>query len=902
MLPVASIILAGGKGTRMHSADRHKVCFEVDGKPAINRAIETYKACGVHHHVVVVGAMAGQVIETVGKAHEGVVFAYQAEQRGTGHAARQGARFLSDMHFDGAVLVVAGDRLLDPRVVEGLLTELSESASDLVFLTGPRNRSEAGRVLRDDAGAVLAVVEHKDVLAKMTLSRIRKLALEGARDLDREARDAMIAAFPTPEKAALAFGALWARMVDGRPLSPSEMLDLVPPETCVFQMGNRLDAPLVMSPEETELSDEANRSVYLVRAQALYYALSQLTTNNAQGEEYLSDIVNILAQAPGGSGSRYRVRSLFVSDPDLVMGFNNPAELLEVENRLRSRKALRSRGEAASRTALKTVADWRRLLDNPELPMPGAVESSLASELLYIYGSLPELIEERKAAYSELLRVCEGVLGSDRPILLARAPGRINMMGRHIDHQGGYCNLMSIDREVLVAAAPREDDEVHLYNVRPEEFGERAFSMADLLAELTWDDWLSLVNSDKVLQMVRQSAGDWAQYVRAAFLRLQKHYPDIRLHGLDMVFHGTVPVAAGLSSSSAIVVATAEAIVASNGLDVRPQQFVDLCGEGEWFVGTRGGAGDHAAMKFAQRDAVINVGFLPFVVGEATPFPNGYRLVFCNSKIKAQKASSARELFNQRVACYHLGVHIIRKLYPQFAPLITHLRDISTRQLPVRLADIYRMLLKLPERVRREDLSAWLEGETLQQIIGHDTGSDAVYPVRGVVLFGLAECERAILCPQLLRTGDMQALGRLMCISHDGDRVARHDAQWRAHPYQGLADNAYLLDLMADIESGVPERVTAAQLAFQPGSYGCSIPELDLMVDIALRCEGVVGAQLAGAGLGGGIMVLVREEAIPQLTQELEVRYYLPRGLVAEVLASVPIAGSGVLMPGPTPA
>ena len=217
---------------------------------------------------------------------------------------------------------------------------------------------------------------------------------------------------------------------------------------------------------------------------------------------------------------------------------------------------------------------------------------------------------------------------------------------------------MAIDREVLLAASARDDDEVCLYNVRAEQFAARRFSIGALLTQLTWDDWLSLVNSETVQQMVVESGGDWAQYVRAAVLRLQKHYHGVKLRGLDLVVHGTVPVAAGLSSSSALVVATAEAVVALNSLDMRPRQFVDLCGEGEWFVGTRGGAADHAAMKFGQRDAVINVGFFPFGVGEAVPFPPGHRMVFCNSRIQAKKAGGAREVFNQRIACYRIGLHL----------------------------------------------------------------------------------------------------------------------------------------------------------------------------------------------------------------------------------------------------
>jgi galactokinase len=71
--------------------------------------------------------------------------------------------------------------------------------------------------------------------------------------------------------------------------------------------------------------------------------------------------------------------------------------------------------------------------------------------------------------------------------------------------------------------------------------------------------------------------------------------------------------------------------------------------------------------------------------------------------------------------------------------------------------------------------------------------------------------------------------------------------------------------------------------------------ELDLIVDIALRTEGVMGAQLAGAGLGGGVMALVRAECVRDLEARLAEIYYEPRKLEPAVLACIPIAGSGVL-------
>ena len=67
IIPAFTIILAAGKGTRMGVDTRPKVCFEVCGVPAIIRAMRAYHACGIKQHVIVVGNLAGQVIETVGR-------------------------------------------------------------------------------------------------------------------------------------------------------------------------------------------------------------------------------------------------------------------------------------------------------------------------------------------------------------------------------------------------------------------------------------------------------------------------------------------------------------------------------------------------------------------------------------------------------------------------------------------------------------------------------------------------------------------------------------------------------------------------------------------------------------------------------------------------------------------
>ncbi len=74
----------------------------------------------------------------------------------------------------------------------------------------------------------------------------------------------------------------------------------------------------------------------------------------------------------------------------------------------------------------------------------------------------------------------------------------------------------------------------------------------------------------------------------------------------------------------------------------------------------------------------------------------------------------------------------------------------------------------------------------------------------------------------------------------------------------------------------------------------CSTPEIDRMVDIATRVPGVAGVQIAGAGLGGCIMVLARHECVPALRKALTQHYYRPRNLEPAALPCVAVEGAGL--------
>ena len=137
---------------------------------------------------------------------------------------------------------------------------------------------------------------------------------------------------------------------------------------------------------------------------------------------------------------------------------------------------------------------------------------------------------------------------------------------------------------------------------------------APLHGEAATRAWLAWLARSEVCAALAASRGAWTNYVKGAVFRLQRA-TDLPLCGMDVMAVGNIPVAAGLSSSSSVVVASMLALAAVNGLDLEPAELVPLSGEAEWFVGSRGGAGDQAAMLCSREGALTRLDFAPFGVG-----------------------------------------------------------------------------------------------------------------------------------------------------------------------------------------------------------------------------------------------------------------------------------------------
>ena len=533
----------------------------------------------------------------------------------------------------------------------------------------------------------------------------------------------------------------------------------------------------------------------------------------------------------------------------------------------------------------RKASDWLKLLSDPD--------ADVRDRFARIYGQGTDYAKKRMAWYRDVVRrFCE-LYGQDREVIVVRAPGRINLVGMHVDHRGGHVNPIA-SREVIMVVEARKDDRVVLHNT-DECFEPCSFTIGDELPAARIRDWERWIR-EWVQERIRAgTAGHWSNYVKAPLVYLQDKLKGQRLRGMNAVISGNIPRAAGLASSSAVVVSAAEAGLYLNGIDFPPREFVEFCGIAEWYVGTRGGAGDHAAIKLSRQGFLSHVGFFPLEV-ELVPFPKDYRVVICNTGVLAQKAAGARDIFNQRVAAYEIGLLLIKEQFPHFAPRLQHLRDLNVTNLGADEAIIYKVLLSLPQAITRQELAEVLPGQQdrLHRIYGTHADPPGGYLVRQVCLYGLAECQRSKIAVDKLKEGDVQGFGELMNLSHEGDRVS-HIVGGKRVPQTYTLPDARLRELIADLCSGDPARVEAARLYRQPGSYRASCPEGDELVDIAREVEGVIGARLVGAGLGGCVAVLVRHDQVEELIRTVKAGYFESRGMDSAIVVCVPIEGSGIL-------
>lgn len=238
-----SVILAAGMGTRMKSK-MPKVLHKVCGKPLSKWVIDASEAAGADKVCAVVGHKAETVKEVLGDVCE---FALQTEQKGTGHAVMQAIDVIKNSK--GEVVILNGDTpLITAETINKAIEYHKNNGNQATVITAILDDATGyGRIVRDNDGSVLKIVEQKD------------------------------------------------------------------------------------ASEEEKKINEVNSGMYVFDAQSLVYALDKITPNNAQGEYYLTDTLEILLSAGK------KIGGYAISDNDEIRGINDRVQLNEAEKIMQKR-------------------------------------------------------------------------------------------------------------------------------------------------------------------------------------------------------------------------------------------------------------------------------------------------------------------------------------------------------------------------------------------------------------------------------------------------------------------------------------------------------------------------------------------------------------------------------------
>jgi len=213
------------------------------------------------------------------------------------------------------------------------------------------------------------------------------------------------------------------------------------------------------------------------------------------------------------------------------------------------------------------------------------------------------------------------------PVLQARAPGRVNLVGEHVDYAGLPVLPMAIDRGIWLTVRPRDDRRVRLVDEHAR-FGRREFEIETTIAPF--------------------GTGDWGDYPKAALQGLVAG--GFEPAGFDALLSSDLPPAAGLSSSSALVVASALAgLAAAEAPAVDPLVLAALLADAEQYVGARGGGMDQATILAGRIDHALRIGFDPLTV-RGVPVPERWRFVVAHSLASAEKSGAVRDTYNSRRA------------------------------------------------------------------------------------------------------------------------------------------------------------------------------------------------------------------------------------------------------------
>ncbi|MBQ8693789.1 MAG: galactokinase [Synergistaceae bacterium] len=351
------------------------------------------------------------------------------------------------------------------------------------------------------------------------------------------------------------------------------------------------------------------------------------------------------------------------------------------------------------------------------------------------------------------------------------APGRVNLIGEHTDHEGGYVFPCAIAFGIYALAAVRPRDTVRLYSLNFD---------SNKIIEVP----INNIKYDK--------ANDWANYPLGVINIFERHGYKLP-SGLDILFCGNLPEGAGLSSSAAIEVLTGRIINDLFNFNLDGVKIALYAQEAENdFVGMHCGIMDQFASSMGKKDnavlldcASLKYEYAPLNLGE-------YKIVITNSNMPHSLNNSAYNLRREQCEAALSDLQKVIKIQKLCELNLSEFKAVKDA-------------VKSPEALKRARHAISENARTLQAV-------------------------------QALKAGDLKTFGELMNASH--------------------------ISLRDD--------------------YEVTIPELDLLAELAWAQDGVAGSRMTGGGFGGCTVSIVKESCIDEFKNHVGEKYLKRTGRKAD--------------------
>nr|XP_033776155.1 N-acetylgalactosamine kinase isoform X2 [Geotrypetes seraphini] len=396
------------------------------------------------------------------------------------------------------------------------------------------------------------------------------------------------------------------------------------------------------------------------------------------------------------------------------------------------------------------------------------------------------------------------------PKFYVRAPGRVNLIGEHIDYCGYAVLPMAIEQDILAAVEPLKTQVVQLANTNP-----------------LYPDFTTNANNIQI----EKTKPLWHNYFLCGLKGIQERFSLNGPHGMNCLVEGSIPPSAGLSSSSALVCCAGLVGLNVNGLTLSKVELAELCAKSERYIGTEGGGMDQSISFLAEEGTAKLIEFNPLRATDVK-LPVGAVFVIANSCVEMNKAATSH--FNIRVMECRLASKLIAKLQGLDWKTLWKLGDLQTK-LGVSLEEMLTLVKKTlhPEPYSREEICTTLGiniDELRSTILSQNTQDVCSFKLYQRAEHVYSEAARVLCFKKVCDEAPadaIQLLGELMNQSHMSCR----------------------------------------------DMYECSCVELDQLVDICLK-SGAIGSRLTGAGWGGCTVSMVPAEKLTSFLASVKDAYY----------------------------